>query len=511
MLAALLVAPHRWSPADALALAVHAAVVPAAIGATLGVIAGRLSGRGRSALVVAAVLLATAAVAADLRPAPPRAPISLHGPEVASASVSVLVIAVDGAEWDVLQPLIDAGEAPRLAALQTAGVSFRLRSLPVPASPVVWTTVATGKGPEEHGIEGFLSTTLRFESPFRRAAMGAPSPRLRCLLHLIPGAGTEELPVTALDRRTTAIWNQASAAGRTVVTVGWWGTWPAEPVFGVQVSDHVSYQRLNASASAREIEYGQVTPAARYPQVKEAVVAPVDVATPLGPGIGVEHDPVSEVRVALAAMETYGGLAEDLLGARPDLALVYFQAVDIASHYFWSVAFGPGPEHPEPTTADRERFGDAIHAVYRRQDAWIGRLIEAFGGVGPERAVVVLSDHGFGPAKRRQKRSPHVTGTHRRDGILIAAGGPFAAGRTAEAATVFDVAPTLLHLLGLPAGEDMPGRVWESTFDPAWAKANPPRRVPSWDGAPGAKPALPPADAADRDKIELLRSLGYLD
>ena len=89
-------------------------------------------------------------------------------------------------------------------------------------------------------------------------------------------------------------------------------------------------------------------------------------------------------------------------------------------------------------------------------------------------------------------------------GILLAAGGPFSGGEPEAEATVYDVAPTLLHLLGLPAGDDMPGRVWTSAMGGREA-----HRVPTWEG-PGGRRTPPPSDAADRDKIELLRGLGYL-
>ncbi len=494
--------PHAWELGDLAALAAHASLVPAPLFAALGF---ALRGLGRW-LVPALGSLAGAVLLVGLGPSAPPSPTVAPGPEVANDGLSVLVIAVDGADWDVLQPLIDAGEAPHLAALQRAGTSFPLRSLEVTSSPVVWTTVATGRAPEDHGIDGFLSSTLRFSSPLRPVTAMAPHPRLDRLLRIVPGASLEDLPVTSLDRRVTAIWNQATAARKSVVTVGWWGTWPAEDVFGVQVSDRVSYQRLNASSSAREVEVGQVTPATRYGVVRDLVVAPSEVDDPLVPpgDAWVEHDPPSELRVALAAMDTYGAIGRGLVAGRPDLSMVYFQAVDIASHYYWAAGFGPGPEHPKPTEAELERDGDVVNAVYRRQDAWVGRLVEAFGGVSDDRVVVVLSDHGFGPAERVQNRSPRVTGTHRRDGILIAAGGPLAGAAPEADATVFDVAPTLLHLLGLPAGEDMPGRVWDAARG-----ASEPRRIPTWEGE-GTRRRPPPSDAADRDKIELLRSLGYL-
>ena len=62
-----------------------------------------------------------------------------------------------------------------------------------------------------------------------------------------------------------------------------------------------------------------------------------------------------------------------------------------------------------------------------------------------------------------------MTGHHRPDGIFFALGKPFVAGKQIEEARLLDVAPTLLHLLGLPIPSDMDGRVLEEIFtDDAW-------------------------------------------
>ena len=63
------------------------------------------------------------------------------------------------------------------------------------------------------------------------------------------------------------------------------------------------------------------------------------------------------------------------------------------------------------------------------------------------------------------------TGDHRMEGVLVAAGPPFRPGATPEQASLLDIAPTILHLLGVPVPDDMDGRVLSEILDPAFAAA----------------------------------------
>ncbi|HKQ49598.1 MAG TPA: alkaline phosphatase family protein [Phycisphaerae bacterium] len=68
----------------------------------------------------------------------------------------VLMIGLDGATWDVLNPLMSDGAMPNLAALVAGGTSGVLESTRPPITPAAWTTFMTGKGPGKHGIIDFL-------------------------------------------------------------------------------------------------------------------------------------------------------------------------------------------------------------------------------------------------------------------------------------------------------------------------------------------------------------------
>src|SRR5512134_226449 len=67
------------------------------------------------------------------------------------------LIGLDGADWDLLEPMIAAGELPHLAALRAEGAYGRLRSDEPMLSPILWTSIATGKTADLHGVTWFMS------------------------------------------------------------------------------------------------------------------------------------------------------------------------------------------------------------------------------------------------------------------------------------------------------------------------------------------------------------------
>jgi tetratricopeptide (TPR) repeat protein len=147
----------------------------------------------------------------------------------------------------------------------------------------------------------------------------------------------------------------------------------------------------------------------------------------------------------------------------------------------------------------------------------MGEVIDA---AGPDTTVLVVSDHGFRSGTARPADLlPYTTEQpvewHDPEGIFVLAGsGARRDLRLADRPTLFDIAPTVLHLLGLPAGEDMPGRVIEAAIDPAFLAAHPPRRIPTWDDPARGRPAPPDegpgASAAEAELLASLRALGYI-
>ena len=67
----------------------------------------------------------------------------------------VLLIGWDAADWKIIHTLVDSGKMPNMAKFIEEGVIGNLATLFPELSPMLWTSIATGKRPFKHGILGF--------------------------------------------------------------------------------------------------------------------------------------------------------------------------------------------------------------------------------------------------------------------------------------------------------------------------------------------------------------------
>ena len=104
------------------------------------------------------------------------------------------------------------------------------------------------------------------------------------------------------------------------------------------------------------------------------------------------------------------------------------------------------------------------------------------------------------------------------EGVLIAAGPAVPPGRDARGdADLLDIAPTVLHLLGVPVPDDMDGRVLAEILDPSLSPVDVPVRAAALAPAPPRpRRAAASAEAAvytaeeDAEIQRRLEELGYL-
>jgi predicted AlkP superfamily pyrophosphatase or phosphodiesterase len=420
----------------------------------------------------------------------------------------VVVIGIDGATWNVAGPLLRDGQMPNLAGLVARGSWSRLASIEPSLSPAIWTSIATGYPPEHHGIEGFVAQ--------------------------VPQTGQTTL-VSSTQRRVPAVWNIASAAGRTVGVVNWWATFPAEPVNGFVVSDRANLRRRFGYRGAlglsdpglRHIGDGETHPASLLVRILEQLGANAEVPA------GARHRVVGTLPAeAQRELDQYATLVRDrrlsvlkfmllqdhasLTAARialsegptPDLLLVYLSGLDAAEHQYWAYFEPEKFRHPPPQD-EVAAFREVVPGYYRYVDDLLGQLLEE---VPADAIVVVVSDHGHGPNPDYAPDAPSAeygrwaSGTHGDGppGILVVAGDGTPRGRLPEA-HVYDVAPTLLALLGLPASRDMPGRELVDRLP------NSRRVLPRVERGPRMASDPVPAHAdVDAELLEKLRALGYI-
>jgi len=431
-----------------------------------------------------------------------------------------VLVGVDGADWDLMEPLMARGELPHFGAIKESGAWGRLETLRPTLSPAIWTSMVTGKRPRRHGVLDF--TTRRLRGVEESLPGLHPLNRLgfAFLLGRLEAAGQIfEAPITSFTRRVPAFWNVATSRGSPVSVVNWWGTWPAEPVLGDVVSERAYYHELVHRGKPGRPD-GLTYPEDLYPQIAPRIVLPddvtlaearafMDVSAAEFEGMRVKHPSpltgiANEFTYFHSTFATNERLALDLLersrrryGQPADL-LVLFRLVDKTCHT--ALVYSElAEEHPGASSDDLRRYGRVVSEAYRAADRALGRIQEAFGPGN----VIVVSDHGF---RLEGARAGHSQAP---PGVFLAAGPAFRPGRV-DGLSVLDVMPLLLYLKGFPVARDFDGRLPTETLQPGLLAASPPRHIASYgrQGQGGRRPEG--ASDVDAAMIERLRALGYL-
>src|SRR5512139_822384 len=93
-----------------------------------------------------------------LSPAGPAATRQLDSPGIRlkPGSPKIAVFGVDAADWREIDPLVASGRLPAFARLKRVASLGVLRADPPLLSPIIWTTIATGRPPEDHGVIDFM-------------------------------------------------------------------------------------------------------------------------------------------------------------------------------------------------------------------------------------------------------------------------------------------------------------------------------------------------------------------
>jgi tetratricopeptide (TPR) repeat protein len=416
----------------------------------------------------------------------------------------LLLIGLDGADWSSIRPLVAEGRMPQVARLLRDSAWGPLRSYDPMYSPLIWTTIATGKSPDKHGIADFL---VKDE-------------------HL----GTRR-PITSDFRKVKALWNILSDFDVPSGWVGWWATYPAEPIRGVLVSEMVAHAVVRSGAEAAS-ERERLTSPPEYLRERSAMLVPpakidrsdvlrlfpVDeaafrAARARAPTDEPERDskaptdPLIHAIKLLCAMRTYHHLALDLLRQGLPVVAVYYEGIDMMGHRFQHYL---PPKMALATDEEFTRFRHAVTGYYEIQDEMIGELLAA---AGPDTTTVIVSDHGFATGSDRPTGvAPYTTGQpaewHRPWGIWIVHG-PGVNPGPGGPASVYDVAPTVLELVGLPPAQDMQGRILPAFGPDGGAQTS----IPSYElvGAPldHGEPFTIDAEAAS-EMLANLKALGYV-
>jgi len=277
----------------------------------------------------------------------------------------VLVISLQEITHDLLDPWVQQGLLPNVAALIQKGTTGRVHAQAPLITPHSWANILTGVGAGEHGVFDY----------WQRGANG---------VFRQSSAATLQAP---------SIWDRLGAAGLRSVFLNVPLTYPPPRLNGVVVAEAQSGAPTREHFAPPEL-FDRVT-AAKGPYRPEATA----------PGGRKKEDYIGLFDVETSRTT---GAFEFLLNSQHwDFAMVYFIDAAMAQHYFWS-DMEAGGDNP---------CRDVILSAYKNLDAAIGRLATT---AGHDTTVFLLSECGAGA----MRSGINLNNWLEQQGLLCARRGP---------------------------------------------------------------------------------------
>ncbi|MFN2594016.1 MAG: alkaline phosphatase family protein [Actinomycetota bacterium] len=267
------------------------------------------------------------------------------------------VIGLDGAAWHLLEPLIDHGHMPRLAALRDAGAWGTLASTVPTYTPPAWTSAVTGVNPGRHGVYGFIEGNAQSER--------------QDLMH-------------SGKIRSAPIWKMANAQGKRIGVYNVPLTFPPQQVQGWMVSGMLTpgYGERQRGFATWDGQGGGAALEARILQWAPDYVLDVNA--------NYEQDWRDDTlcKTALRSLEQRYRVLEGLLDMDPpDVLFTVLEGPDRLQHVYYRYM---DPADPLYETPEAQAIRPSIEQCFAAMDRIVGLLAD-YATAG----AVVCSDHGF--------------------------------------------------------------------------------------------------------------------
>src|SRR3989338_2830998 len=285
----------------------------------------------------------------------------------------VLFVGWDAADWKLIDKLMDNGLMPAMKRVVENGVRGQLATLDPPLSPMLWTSMATGVRPFDHGVLGFVEHD---------------------------GSGGIR-PVSSHSRKVKAIWNMLTMEGYKSNIVGWWPSNPVESINGCMVSN--LFQQEKKGKETMDMNDWDMAPGTIYPErliehLKELQVHPHEITgnlimpfVPQAVALDKKEDKrLTVIQKFLAHASTIHAACTEFMETEEwDFTAVYHDAIDHFCHAF--MKFHP-PKMEGLEDEPFELFKDVVIGAYIFHDMMLERLL---GMIDENTTLVMASDHGF--------------------------------------------------------------------------------------------------------------------
>lgn len=261
----------------------------------------------------------------------------------------VVVIALDGATFDLIEPWAAAGHLPTLQKLMAQGAWTRLVSTQPPITGAAWTSFQTGVYPGRHGVFDWLS---RKDGSYQLA------------------------PISSQTIQREVLWEYLSRHGKRVGVMGVPVSYPARSVNGFLLTDLLTPDGVNYASP---------------PELKDEIehnIGPYPVMPEHWRGRYAARDWIQHLKDSLQRRIE---IALYLMRKKPwDFFMVHCMETDSVSHQMWHLLDGI----KRPRYHGGDGTGNPILEIYQAADRALGQLLAE---LDDETTVFVISDHGFGP------------------------------------------------------------------------------------------------------------------
>lgn len=258
-----------------------------------------------------------------------------------------VIIGLDGATFDIIDPMIAQGRLPNLKRLIEEGTSGPLRSTLHPNSFPGWSSCTTGTSEGMHGVY----------SPFIKE----------------PGSYSFRA-MSALDVQTKTIWELLTERGKKVAVINVPTTYPVVPVNGFLVTGMLT------PSMESEFTYPPQLRKELLGQVADYIIEPRRNNNKL--------EKANEFRNCIdARVRALDYLLTNAQYSDWDFLMIVYSILDRTQHDFWADMDRDHHKHnPE------SQFKDFIFEMYEKADQALGRLLAHIPAGTP---ILICSDHGF--------------------------------------------------------------------------------------------------------------------
>jgi predicted AlkP superfamily phosphohydrolase/phosphomutase len=368
----------------------------------------------------------------------------------------VIVVGVNGMEWDIIRPLMLRGELPNLASVIEHGVYGKLRTLSAPNCPKIYSAIATSTSPEENGITGFV--------------IGGTTANTKML---------KQEPLWSILSRNNVSVGMANVPA----------SFPVMPVSGYMVSGMLTRGKgcedgLLCSPKLSEVQGGDaVYPPSLVPELL-ANVGDFQIDCSRMPTReklnGREAEVIDEWLGQVSRIRAQQTkLFDFLLSEHPtDFTMLVQSCEDRVGHWLY-------PIQPHNLGYDARLHTLRLQAFpdqYRAFDGVLGHILKH---VDAETYLFIISDHGIKPLREFEESRVLYHAAHQHNGNApVIAHHDFADGDDVPGLfiaagpkirkdlrligfpiSVLDIAPTILHLYNIERPLQMQGRVMTEIFE----------------------------------------------